>query len=189
MRMNFFAGRRTVFATMLIAVALSYPQVGDADEWQTEHTLSAAGMKTLKEQDLGKLAWLEGSWKGEGFGGEIIETWGPPAGGVINGTFRLIEDDKLNFSEYFQIMRTEKGMVLRLKHFDSKMNGWEDKSDSVNFPLLKVTKNAAWFGGLTYERTGKTAMSVYLAMKQKDGNFKEVQMNFTRMKSKAASEE
>lgn len=66
-------------------------------------------------------------------------------------TFRLVNGSKLNSCEVFLPTKTDKGVILKLKQFDDQLVGGEAKDKSINFPLLKVEKNTAWFGGLTYQ--------------------------------------
>ena len=40
-------------------------------------------------------------------------------------------------------------MVLRLKHFNADLTGWEEKDDMVTFRLLGLEPCAAYFHGLT----------------------------------------
>ena len=73
-------------------------------------------------------------------------------------------------------------MHLKLKHFDQHLVGWESKDKSVNFPLLKVGKNTAWFGGLTYQLQDDGSLKAWVAMKKKDGTFREAEIHFQSVK-------
>lgn len=150
----------------------------DAQEMLTEHTMKASADSQPIDVDFSQFQWLLGQWSGEGFGGQCLESWSPPAGGSMIGTFRLVSGGKLNFCEVFLLTKTDQGVVLKLKHFDDQMIGWESKDKSINFPLLKVAKNTAWFGGLTYQLQDDGSLKAWVAMKKKDGTFREAEMHF-----------
>lgn len=167
-------------ATLLTITFLS---PSNATEMLTEHTMKASPDAKAIDTDLSQFKWLLGEWSGEGFGGQCLESWSPPAGdSMIPGTFRLVEDSKLNFCEVFLLTRTDQGVVLKLKHFDQHLVGWESKDKSVNFPLLKVGKNTAWFGGLTYQLQDDGSLKAWVAMKKKDGTFREAEIHFQSVK-------
>ncbi len=60
------------------------------------------------------------------------------------------------------------------------MKGWEEKDDFVEFPLIRVELNAAYFNGMNYPLTNQNELDVYLAFRQKDGTFREEQVRFRR---------
>ena len=66
------------------------------------------------------------------------------------GTFRMVKDGKLVFSEFFTLSKQAGKIAIRLKHFGGEFKGWEEKDKFVEFPLIKVEGKTAWFGGLTY---------------------------------------
>ncbi|MEP3482699.1 MAG: DUF6265 family protein [Fuerstiella sp.] len=169
-----------ILATLLKAtlIAAVLPSSGTAQEMLTEHTIKASAGVTGIDADLGQFQWLLGEWSGEGFGGQCLESWSPPAGGSMMGTFRLVEGSKLNFCEVFLLSQTDQGVILKLKHFDDQLVGWEAKDKAINFPLLKVEKNTAWFGGLTYQLQKDGSLKAWVAMKKKDGTFREAEIHF-----------
>ncbi|MCR9199217.1 MAG: DUF6265 family protein [Planctomycetaceae bacterium] len=152
-----------------------------ADEKLTEHTVRLKEGTAAATADLSEFQWLRGEWKGPGLGAECHETWSAPAGGCMVGTFRMVEDDELRFSEFFYLIQTEQGTVLRVKHFNPDFTGWEEKDKSVDFPLVKVEGKTAWFQGLTYATQADGSMKVFVAMKRKDGSYNEGQFHFRRV--------
>ena len=95
------------------------------------------------------------------------------------GTFRMVGGGKLTFTEFFMLQKeADGGVVLKLKHFGPKLDGWEEKDKFVSFPLVRVEKNAAYFGGLTYAIQPDGSMKAWVAMKQKDGTFQEGALHF-----------
>jgi hypothetical protein len=119
------------------------------------------------------ISWLPGAWIGEGLGGYCDEVWSIPKAGSMFGTFRLIQDDKLLFSEFMEITESDGTILLRLKHFGSDFIGWETKDKHVTFQLVKITEDAAYFEGLTYKRTGENAMEVYVVIDGEHGSSEE----------------
>jgi hypothetical protein len=104
------------------------------------------------------MSWLQGEWSGQGLGGECEEVWSSARGGSMLGTFRLIQDDKLVFSEFMEIAEIDGSIVLRLKHFGSDFIGWEVKDKHVEFKLVKVTDDTFYFDGLTYKKKDDNTM-------------------------------
>lgn len=140
----------------------------------TEHTraLDPGTSATGTVQDC---AFLTGRWLGEAFGGQIEESWTPPLAGQMLGTFRLVQDGAPAFSEHMLIAEQKGRIVLRLKHFNADLTGWETKEEFVDFPLVaaETEDGVAWFDGLTFARDGDH-LTIYLAMKTADGAREEV---------------
>src|ERR1700730_3248015 len=99
--------------------------------------------------DINVVRWLSGSWNGEAFGGTVEEIWSQPAGGTMMGMFRLIDKEKVTFSEFEEIVEQGNLLIFRVKHFTSAFVGWEEKEKSVDFKLLSSTENEVRFDGLT----------------------------------------
>ena len=104
------------------------------------------------------LAWLAGRWLGTRAGDEIEEIWSGPAGGTLMGMFRWLRGGKVRFFEIITLEPAGAGMVLRLKHFDPGLLGWEEKDQSVTFDLVALSGGDAVF----YQHgTRKTQWMVY----------------------------
>jgi hypothetical protein len=131
--------------------------------------------------EISQISWLEGHWKGEALGGFAEESWLPIAGGSMVGTFRLIVNDEVSFYEIMTITEEEGTLILRLKHFNADLKGWEEKEETEDFKLVKIEKNAAYFDELTMKRSGKDGLDVYVRMHQKDGNFSELHFPYLRV--------
>lgn len=110
---------------------------------------------------LEDLAWLQGYWVGTGLGGQVDELWLPPMDNSMIGTFRLMMDSTLIFSEYFAIEELDGRLTLRLKHFNKDLSPWEEKDQWTEFKFIKSEGQTAWFSGLTYQREDDT-LNVYL---------------------------
>jgi hypothetical protein len=134
----------------------------------------------LAAPSVDELAWLAGRWTGEGFGGTIEETWNPPAAGAMIGTFRLVKDGKPVFYEFLTIAPSNRGLEMRLKHFNPDITGWEEKDKYIDFLYLGSEGATYRFEGLRYERDGDDAVTIYLAMRRKDGAVREEKLRMTR---------
>jgi hypothetical protein len=71
--------------------------------------------------------------------------------------------------------RVEEGgsLVLKLKHFDPALSGWEGRDEFVSFGLVAFDDDTLWFDGLTMARTGPDALTVWVAMEGRDGGVSE----------------
>ena len=111
---------------------------------------------------LTDIAWIQGHWKGEAFGGIVEEIWTPPLGNSMMAAFKLVVDGKVEFYELITIIEENETLIMKLKHFDQALSGWEEKDETVDFPLVKMTKDAVYFGGLTFESISDNEMDVYV---------------------------
>ena len=115
----------------------------------------ALGDKTSPQATLSNVAWITGSWEGEAFGGQVQEVWAPPLGDSMMCAFKLVVDGKVEFYELCQIREESGSLVLRLKHFNGDLKGWEEKDETVDFKIVKVEKDIVYFDGFTVERVSK----------------------------------
>jgi len=60
------------------------------------------------------LSWLAGCWQGTSDGATIEEHWMTPAGGVMLGIGRVVQDGKTVFSEFLKIVETKDGPEYRV---------------------------------------------------------------------------
>ena len=115
------------------------------------------------------LAWLEGRWVGTRAGDEIEEIWSGAGAGTLMGMFRWLRSGKVRFFEIITIEPAGAGLVLRLKHFDSGLLGWEDKDQSVTFDLVALSADEAVFyqhgtrkpQWMLYRREGAGRLAAY----------------------------
>ena len=112
--------------------------------------------------------WISGNWKGNAMGGTFEEAWNPASGGAMMGMFKFIDDDKIKFYELLTIVPSGDSMVLRLKHFDAGLKGWEEKNESIEFPLISVSPTEANFDGLTFTKINQKRMDIVVVTKQGD---------------------
>ncbi len=168
---------------VLVSVIPATPLL--AQTMLTENTLKLDENSPAAVAHADSFRWLVGYWVGSGLGGSCEESWLPAMGrsemgASMIGTFRLLKDDQLVFTEFFQLSREESGWTLRLKHFDPKLRGWEAKDEFSEFRLIRAEPNAVYFDGLTYRLTEQGQLHVFVAMRQKDSSFREAKFEFHR---------
>lgn len=132
-----------------------------------------------------QLDWLVGQWSGEGIGGApAMESWLPPSGGTMIGTFvQETPDGAIMFSEHMYIMPVGDSLALKLKHFDADLTGWEEKDDMLTFRLVAIEPCAAYFNALTLRCADpdNPGSGIVAAVRMNSGN--ELVFRFDRMRS------
>ncbi|MFC1572546.1 DUF6265 family protein [Candidatus Eisenbacteria bacterium] len=134
------------------------------------------------EATIEDVAWISGIWQGEAFGGLTEEIWAPPQGHAMVGMFRLVTNDQVKFYELLTIAEEGNSLVLRLKHFDPGLQGWEEKDEPVTFPLVEVSSKAAFFDGMTFRKLSADTLQISVAQRGKDGTPGRLDFEFTRGK-------
>ncbi len=126
------------------------------------------------------LKWLAGRWEGEAFGGQFEEVWSPATAGSMCGTFKLMVNDAVSFYEIFTITFDSAGPVLRLKHFNADLTGWEEKDEVITFPFVGGDANELRFDGLVYRKTSDNTMQILLKTKDSEGTVTENVIDCTK---------
>ena len=129
---------------------------------------------------LSDISWMQGNWSGEAFGGITEEIWGPPSGGSMIFSFKLVADGKVSFYELGHIRELNKTLVYELKHFNADLKGWEEKDDVQSFKLVKVEANRVYFEGFTFEKVSDNEINIYAQIGNEDGSAQEVIFNFKK---------
>lgn len=117
---------------------------------------------------------------GQGLDATAEESWLPPAAGRMVGVFRLVRGDSVQFYELVSLVEEEGSLVLRLKHFEPDLAGWEEKDESVDFPLVRRTPDTLWFDGLTIERRGEDRMTIWVALQAEGADAREATFEYRR---------
>jgi len=147
----------------------------------TEHTVKLEAGAKSPPATLDDVAWLQGQWRGPALGGVAEEFWMEPIGGAMPGIFRVAVDGEVLFYEMFALTEHEGSLVLRLKHFNQDMTGWEDKEEMVRFRLAHVEDGLIQFSSLTYRLVSDDRMLVHVAVRQDDGELEELEFVFMRV--------
>ena len=141
---------------VLAFVGMSHVCVGQTDS------------SSLSKVKLVELSFISGLWQAEWAGGLGEEHWSTSSGDSMVGTFRFVKDGKARFYEFMLIEQTADGPVLRLKHFNPGLIGWEEKAQVYSYPLIEYRQTIAVFergdkkSRLTFNRTSKETLSVLL---------------------------
>ena len=138
-------------------------------------------MKEKAEITLDDISWLAGRWQGEAFGGICEEAWEKPSGPGMVGTFKLIAEDKIKFYEIMTITPDSSGPVLKLKHFNADLTGWEEKDEVITFSFIEAGENKIKFDGISYELISTDELKITVDMKQADGNISQVVIDCRRI--------
>jgi uncharacterized protein DUF6265 len=151
-------GAVKVIALVLTAVAITVANVNPADSQSA----------SVEKATLADLAFIAGQWRGEMQGGITEENWSSATGDSMMGVFRFVKNGKAVFYEMLLIETTSSGPVLRLKHFNPGLKGWEEKDEVHSYPLIELRKDRAVFerpdkqSRLIFHRTSEAEMSIWL---------------------------
>ena len=133
------------------------------------------------DANLTAISWLAGHWRGEAFGGITEEIWTPPLGGSMMCAFKVVAKNKVSFYELETISEENNTLILKLKHFHANLKGGEEKDETVDFRLVKVTENKVYFDGFTIEKISDTEINEYVVTED-GGQRSEVKFNYKKVK-------
>jgi uncharacterized protein DUF6265 len=174
--------RRSLFAFVLSLLAM--PASAQQPVSLTPNTLRLAPGQSSPPATLADMAFLVGHWTGDGLGGIFEEVWTAPKQGVMVGLYRGLKADGSPVFNELLLLREEKGsLMVRLKHFDPDLIGWEEKSQVVTMPFVAKRDGVMHFDGMAFKVTGPDTLTVYLAIEnKKDGTAREAVFRYTRVK-------
>lgn len=113
---------------------------------------------------INDIAWLTGYWQGEIWGGQSEEVWSHPLAGSMMASFKYASEDKVKFYELITIVEQDDSLVLRLKHFSGGLKGWEEKDQFMEFKLVKLAENSAYFDGYTYQLVSPDELHAFVVI-------------------------
>jgi hypothetical protein len=99
------------------------------------------------------------------------------------GMYRLVRDSKVVFYELLTLVQDGGSLVLRLKHFNPDLTGWEEKQKTVDFRLVARGEGIVQFEGMSFHREGDAKLTVYLAIEGADGALHEEAFRYARVRS------
>lgn len=164
---------RPMFALAMLLAAAPLP----AQETRDFPVDAAAPPATLAD-----MAFALGRWQGPGIEGhQAVENWLPPTGSTMVGTFiQTGESGHILFTEHMYLMEEDGSLVLRLKHFNPDLTGWEEKDAMTSFPLRAIAPCRADFAALTMRCDGENGLVVAVRMREADGSTGELVFRFAR---------
>jgi hypothetical protein len=152
-----------VTSALLVITAVT----AGAQDSVTKNTLRLTEGAKRPAAKISDLGWMSGYWRGQGLGGDLEEIWSLPSGDRMHGVFSLARGGEPVFSEAMLFVEEERSLVLKVKHFSPEFVGWEEKDESVRFPLVGIADNEAYFNGLTFRRDGDKLL-IYIVLTQGD---------------------
>jgi hypothetical protein len=132
---------------------------------QTEYLAKDAPSPSASIEDV---SWISGYWRGEIWGGQFEEIWSYPSGDSMMASFKFTENNQVRFYELMIISEHQGSLLLQLKHFGRDLTGWEEKDQSMDFKLVRLTQTAAYFEGYTYKQINQNEMHVYVVIDNDD---------------------
>jgi hypothetical protein len=96
---------------------------------------------------LADLSWFSGRWVDDAGGNLSEETWTAPSGDSMQGMWRYVMGGKTRIYEILTITAEDGGIVMRLRPFDPKLVGREDKATPVALKLVASKERSAVFEG------------------------------------------
>ncbi len=145
-----------------------------------QKTISLPENEASPQATLNQVAWIQGHYFGEAFGGKTEEIWSPPSGDSMMFVFKLSVDNKTVFYEVGGIRQVGNTLLLQLKHFGKDFKGWEEKNETVDFKLVKIEKDAVYFDGMTFEKVNDNEINIYVVIDE-NGKKEEVKFNYTKL--------
>lgn len=174
-------GASTILASMAILAMLTLMPTRANDGGSNALSGSAGGA-------LAKLAWMTGDWRSDHKGDVLQEVWSEPIGDSMMGAFRWIKGEKTWMYELITITDEGDTVVLRFKHFNNKMFGWEEKDECLDFTLVRTGKREVVFEHptrrnakrLIYRSLSDNTLIVRVEGIEKDGSTSKEEYTFKR---------
>jgi hypothetical protein len=173
--------RRALAFVVLSTLVPSGLEASDAVVVKEARILALTGEMKPGPAKIGDLAWIAGNWRAEALGGMAEEIWSGPEAGTMMGMFRLIRNGRLAFYEILRLAEDGDSVTLRLKHFNADLTGWEEKDGFVEFRLVRLDGERAWFDGITFAREDPDTLLVWLAITGREGDVREEEFRFRRV--------
>jgi hypothetical protein len=121
--------------------------------------LAAAQPGPALKAKLPDLAWISGHWANDEGGTLSEEVWTAPAGDSMLGMWRFVAGSKVKVLEILTLTEADEGVTLRLRHFDPRLVGREDKERAVELKLVRLQGREAEFEGAAYSGEGRVRLT------------------------------
>lgn len=131
----------------------------------SQNTLEYNDEKGSENATLEDVKWLSGNWKGTSPFGICQENWDEPSGKTMMFCFKMINDNKVTFYEFGQLIEKDKTIQLQIRHFSTDLKPWEKEQPEV-FNFIKKDGNKYYFDGITYEKIGDAILNVYVYLEE-----------------------
>ena len=166
-------------AGLLAAGVLLVAIEASAQSQRTEHTYQLDTPEARPAATLEDVAMLVGSWTGEAFGSTFEASWHPPSAGSMVGLFKLLGDEGVNFYEILLLVEEEGSLSLKVKHFTTAFEAWEDKDEYTRFRFVRAEDDAVHFQGISFYRINDDELRAYIVMRSGD-ELREEQLVYRR---------
>lgn len=163
----------------MLAAGLALTTV-QAAEPRTAHTYRLEPGETPPAATLDDAEWLVGSYAGTAFGSRFEQHWSRPSAGSMIGTFKLIGEDGAEFFELLMLSVDDGTLSLKVKHFNPDFSAWEEKTEHIDFRLVKLADDELHFGGLSFYRRSDALIEAYIVMRS-DGEVREEKLVYDRL--------
>jgi hypothetical protein len=125
-------------------------------------------------------SWLAGRWVGEGLGGTVEEVWSPAQGGQMIGHFALLRDGRPVFYELMLLEEQDRGLRMRVKHFNPDFTGWEEKDGWHAFEPVSAGPDSLRFEGLWLRREGEELVATVTIRNRADDSVRDETLRHRR---------
>lgn len=135
---------------------------------------------------IADLDWLLGDWAGTGIGGHPAgESFSRAGENRLVGHFwQLDADGTPQFYELITIEPDGESLVMRLKHFQRDLTGWEEKAGdtAVEFRLRERAPGKWVFGAATFAQTAPDQLTVTVQVRSKSGDTSPLVFQYRRVR-------
>jgi Domain of unknown function (DUF6265) len=108
---------------------------------------------------LADVAFMAGHWLG-GEGGDVSEeVWSAPEGDSMMGMWRYVAKGQAGIFEFLTLKAEDPHVVLRIRHFDPKLVGREEKDRAIELPPVAKGPGEAVFEGAEYGGQGTVRLT------------------------------
>ncbi len=100
--------------------------------------------KSRDDLHLSSIKWLIGHWKTHSENEELEEYWHSVMADAMVGWFRWKRSEVIFLYEFMLFQQVEKGIILKIKHFDGNLVGWEEKDAWVEYQAWSSADDAVY---------------------------------------------